>query len=244
MLVLYAAQLRDISLENIDHLYGTCNLHVMIAFFNNSVDQPEIEDPEDHECDWNAFKTLQGGRILQLVPRFRDQLSQGVWMPVLEEAGQYDEVTMTAEHACKVTYLENKIEDLQAYCGLLSDPHATASPCSEPLRQMRVIVGKNLNYASISQLFLVIAQLTPAFLNLLEELDPKAFLVLAYIFALILQVPQWWTIRTATYACRRVCAFLYRSYGGQLRKWLDFPATQSGLNLELTDLKRGPRGWA
>lgn len=231
LLALYTAQLPNICDDNIDHLFGTCNLHIMLAFFNTSVDHLDLfDDPEDHVCDFDAFKTLQGGSVLQTVPTFQSHLDQSVWRQVFLETEQRDLIKDTEDLNPQRYDLLQTIEALGILCGFTPDEQYSMNPYFEPIKRiMSRIVGGKMDGTSISCLFSLISKLSPAFMDLLERLDPKAMLILSYCFALLLEVPQWWTVSTARNACRRIVTYLYKTSDYDIQIFLQYPAAQCGL---------------
>lgn len=78
--------------ENVIHLYGTCTLLSMLSYLGVFYDNPDLNiDPEEHACDWDAFRSLQGTRVLQSVPALQYHLVQSIWLPTLQEAQEWEE---------------------------------------------------------------------------------------------------------------------------------------------------------
>ncbi|KAF2117909.1 hypothetical protein BDV96DRAFT_644246 [Lophiotrema nucula] len=244
LLALYVSQLTKIDAVNIDHLLGTCNLHVMLSFFNVSVDHPEpFEDPEDHECDWNGFRALQGGSVLQSVPTLRDHLGKSVWLPALQASGQWDDGYKPIDEpidipADQTAYFVRCIEAVMDICDIPTSVHYSESPYFEPLRYLCDIVRGKLDNTAIGRLFAWVSKLSPTFVDMLEHMDPKCMVTMSYWFALLIRFGQWWTFATARHACRRIVVFIYKSAGHSLRALLQFPAETCGVDLDKVDLTK------
>lgn len=233
LLALYAAQIPHASTENVTQLFGSCTLLTMLSYLGVAYDNPDPDcKPEEHQCDWNAFRSLQGVRLLQGVPALRAHLRQSVWLPVLQESGPWEGDDWASPVAsCQATWSSRTMEELCAVCGVSPDLRDTDSPYLDPLRRLNRIIHQRMDEAMIGPLMQFVATLSPAYMDAAEQLDPKAFIILCYWHALLLKVGQWWIVRTATGACRRTCAYLWEVGGDDIRRLLQFPAAQCGLNL-------------
>jgi hypothetical protein len=206
-------------------------VYVGIAYDNRDAD----ENPYNHECDFDSFRTLQGSKVLQGVPALRDQLRQSFWSQMLLDAERSEEPDM-----CDATILppsewsSSILKGLCALCNVSVDLKSGDIVYLDALRSFNKLIHLKMDHNSIDQLMKFVASLSPAFLHDLERFDPKAMTILAYWHAFMLQTGQWWIVRTALGATRRSCVYLWDLGIREIRQLLDFPATQCGLDLDPT----------
>jgi hypothetical protein len=237
LVALYKVSLANLGTDNVTHLFGTCTLLSMLVYLGVAYDNSGTEDdPNDHECDFDSFRTLQGSRVLQGVPALRDQLRQSVWSQMLLDAEQSEDAD-----PCGATILSpsewtfSVMEGLCTLCGVSKDLNSGDIIYLDALRGLNKLMHLKMDHNSIDQLMKFVASLTPAFLIELERFDPKAMTILAYWHAFMLQTGQWWVVRTAMGATRRTCMYLWQLGNRDIRRLLQFPVAQCGLDFEPTD---------
>ncbi|KAF2676473.1 hypothetical protein K458DRAFT_181944 [Lentithecium fluviatile CBS 122367] len=243
LVALYAVHMEQLGTETINHLFGTCILLTMLSYLVVGYDNPDLLcNPEEHECNWEAFRSLGGVRIMQGVPEYRAQLSQGVWRTMLEEAGRRKEEQDKAP-VIPTTWWSNIMKDLCDLCDVSQDLQHGDPLYLEPLRGLNKIVHGGLDHAKIGQLMHFIGGLSPAFAEVLEQLELRAMLIVLYWHILLLLIGQWWTSRTGLVASRRAIAYLWKLGGTRIRKSLVFPAALCGLDVQYLDrLQKRNRG--
>lgn len=240
LLSLYSAEMRRMNSDNVVHLYGTCTLLSYLSYLGVSYDNPDIDgDPEGSECDFDAFRSLQGTRILQADPALRTELLQSVWLPALQEAQQWDQKHEAGPvTACHEAWSSRLTEELCALCGVsLHDPDPN-NVYLDPLRRLNDLIQLQMDDAVVGQLMDYVALLSPEFMKILSEFESKALLINCYWMTLLLQAGQWWIVQTAIGACRRMGTYLWFHGDDNIRRLLRFPAAQCGLDLVALERRR------
>jgi hypothetical protein len=238
---LYAAHLKHLGTETVNHLFGTCVLLTMLSYLVVGYDNPDLLcNPEEQECNWDAFRSLGGVRIMQGIPAYRAQLSQGVWSSMMQEAGQWKEKA-DKEPMITPTWWSNIMEQLCDLCNVSRDFQHGDVIYLDALRGLNKNVYGSLDDTKIGQLMHYISGLSPAFSEALEQFDPRAMLIILYWQSLLLLIGQWWAARTGIVACRRAIAYLWKVGGEGVRKLLVFPAALCGLDLQSLDRLRSSR---
>jgi hypothetical protein len=232
---LYADHMKQLGTGTVNHLFGTCILLTMLSYLVVGYDNPDLLcNPEEHECNWDAFRSLGGVRIMQGVPAYRAELTQGAWSIMLQEAVQWEEKTKR-EHMVTPVWWNNLLASLCDLCNVSPDLKQGDDIYLEPLRGLNKIVYGSLDDTKVGQLMHFIGRLSPAFQQVLEQLDPRAMLIILYWHSFLLLIGQWWAARTGIVASRRTIAFLWKVGGVGVRKLLVFPAALCGLDLQSLD---------
>ncbi|KAF1961005.1 hypothetical protein CC80DRAFT_590306 [Byssothecium circinans] len=237
----YSAQITRPDPENIAVLYGTCTLLTMLSYLGVAYDtDPLSEEPENHECDWDSFRSLQGSGYMVKNPELRVYLAKSVWQPALLAAEQpsadspMENPELTDIVAkCPPTWTEQLIQDIAALCDILPDLSGPSNTYLEPIQRLNEIIHGEMNTTKIAPLFLFLGNLSTEFMDLAQGLDVKAFVIVLYWHLFLLMTGQWWIKQTATGACRRSIVFLWRAGGPEVRRLLLFPAAQCGLSLHM-----------
>lgn len=74
-----------------------------------------------------------------------------------------------------------------------------------------------------------IAEMRPEFLELLQQRDARALLILGYWYGLVCRYRQiWWLTRRASVECMAICSFLETSEDSRIRELLEIPARACG----------------
>jgi hypothetical protein len=232
---LYADHVKQMGTGTIDHLFGTCILLTMLSYLVVGYDNPSLLcSPEEHECNWEAFRSLGGVRIMQGVPAYRDRLNQGVWRVMLQEAREWDERSRR-DPMVTPTWWSTIMKSLCDLCNVSQDLKHGDELYLDALRGLNKTVYGSLDDTKIGQLMHYIASFTPAFQRVLEQYDPKAMLIILYWHSLLLLIGQWWAARTGIVAARRTIAYLWKVGGEDVKKMLVFPAALCGLDLASLD---------
>ncbi|KAK3389905.1 hypothetical protein B0H63DRAFT_105439 [Podospora didyma] len=105
----------------------------------------------------------------------------------------------------------------------------TASPATNPYYGSAVVLARLLPLATTADNLIhflqFIIQMTPRFMLLLEDKDPRALLLLVYYHAKISQDGRWWWRKRAMLEGQSICIFLERYHGNtsHLEMLLEFP---------------------
>lgn len=241
----YVSEIQQLKVENADQIIGSCLLHSMLAllYFSHEKDNPE-DIPDTEKCDLTWLRLLQASPIIRSDPRFRDSLRESVWLPVLTEYGIWKDNTDQSHSP------DSRMTDSTS---TLSPTKTSASPdtvdglddvgvdvpnedlFSKEAMRLELLLAENVDHTRIDRLMLFAGTLQPNFIDLLYARDEKALFIIIHWLVLLLQVGQWWMSRSARFGLARICIFLYRSSGPEVRAMLELPAAQCGLRLSALD---------
>ncbi|KAI7532303.1 hypothetical protein KC317_g19536, partial [Hortaea werneckii] len=118
-------------------------------------------------------------------------------------------------------------------------PAAVVGGSSLPLNTYTAVLDRlerlmlcELKNETVDPMLAFIATLEPSFLELLEQHDERASLILAFWCTRIGVIGQWWTGPSARAECRRICERLADSKDPGVRDLLAYPARFCGFSLE------------
>ncbi len=112
--------------------------------------------------------------------------------------------------------------DLSVLSTVENNPYHAAVRMLCPLLSMectRETVMEHLNF---------IADMRLEFLELLQQEDARALLILGCWYGLICRCNQWWLTRRASVECMAICAVLETHEDARIRELLDAPARACG----------------
>jgi len=235
LVALYAADVKRLETGTVNQLFGTCIMLTMLSYLVVGYDNPKLLcNPEEHECNWDAFRSLGGVRIMHSVPALYDQLGRGVWVSLLEESRERKEM-MEKGPIIVPAWWSKIMTGLCDLCNVSSDLQHGDSTYLESLRGLNMIVYGSLDDTKVGQMMHYIGNLTMPFSKVLEQLEPRAMLIILYWHVLLMLIGQWWATHTGIVASRRTIAYLWKVGGKDLRKLLVFPAALCGLDLDSLD---------
>ncbi|KAF2810521.1 uncharacterized protein BDZ99DRAFT_508916 [Mytilinidion resinicola] len=248
-LALYSNQISThVGADNADQLFGTWFLLGPMTFWNLSrpSDQlhleshgdvtagsaePATKDPFSHG-DFTWLRALQGTRILQDDPAIQTHLKDSIWAPIFLEAREWEaDVDMSNDSQTDSDVYQNLIA-LKELCDVQADSSSTDNPYQHPIQRLGRLSATEPHRDMVGWYMVWVGKLSPEFLNLLEESDPKALLILAYWCALILRINFWWITRSAKQQCTKVCTYLDQFSEPGVQNLLEFPASACGYRLE------------
>jgi hypothetical protein len=235
LVALFAADLKTLNGDTIDNLFGTCIMLTMLSYLTVGYDNPDLLcNPEEHQCNWDAFRSLGGVRIMHGNPDFHDQLSRGVWSSLVEEIEERKEA-MNNGPMVVPAWWSNIMAGLCELCDVSPDLQHGDSLYLEPLQGLNKIAYGSLDDTKVGQMMHYIGALPVPFAKVLEKLEPRAMLIILYWHALLMLIGQWWATHTGIVASRRTIAYLWKFGGAGMRKMLVFPAALCGLDLGSLD---------
>lgn len=238
--VLYADAVQQLKPGTVNDLFGTCIMINMLSYLVVGYDNPNLLcNPEEHECNWDAFRSLGGVRLMQSVPELREQLHQGVWATLMQEVAERNEEMDGGPNAAPAWWL-NIRAGLCKLCNVSPDLTHGDSTYLEPLIGLDKLAHRSLDDTKIGQLMHYIGNLPKSFAKVLEELDTRAMLIILYWHTFLSLIGQWWATHTGMVASRRTIAYLWKVGSTELRKLLTFPAALCNLDLQALDgLQKG-----
>jgi hypothetical protein len=235
LVAVYAEDLKRLKTGTVNRLFGTCIMLTMLSYLFVGYDNPTLLcNPEEHQCNWDAFRSLGGVRIMHGVPSYHQELSSGVWVSMLREIQERQE-TMAKESIVVPSWWSNIMAGICDLCNVSRDLQHGDSLYLEPLRGLNTIVCGSLDDTKVGQMMHYIGNLPVPFSQILEALEPRAMLIILYWHVLLMLIGQWWATHTGIVASRRTIAYLWKVGREELRKLLVFPAAVCGLDLQSLD---------
>ncbi|RMY34567.1 hypothetical protein D0865_14150 [Hortaea werneckii] len=191
------------------------------------------------------IRSMQGVRTIMSTPTLRKQLEGGLLEDVVRYYTGSARVPVTLRHSDDSQVLHTAlIHALRSLClrpGTTAHNHATVVAGSSPsplstytavLDRLEGIMLCELKNETVDPMLAFIATLEPSFLELLEQHDERASLILAFWCTRIGVIGQWWTGPSARAECRRICSRLADSKDPGVRDLLAYPARFCGFSLE------------
>lgn len=221
----YSSQLgSEIDAENADSIIGCGYIQTMLAFENISTSSSSYGGGGD--VAW--LRAMQGIRLLLSTEKIRPHLKRSIWLPVFLKSGGWKE--NTCQHLGDVDdpWAATTSKALHSLCNVPFDSPDRYSSYGLPLSILCELMRSDVSHDTIGKFMVFIGKLPPDFVQLFQEDDPRAMLIMAFWCALICGVDQWWIVHSATVECRRLCASLDNVADLQIRDLLIFPASRCG----------------
>ncbi|RMZ00515.1 hypothetical protein D0862_06691 [Hortaea werneckii] len=192
------------------------------------------------------IRSMQGVRTIMSTPTLRKQLEGGLFQDVVRYYTGSARVPVTRCPTDDGQMLHTAlIYALRSLClrpgTTTTHNHAAvvAGSSQSPLNTYTVVLDRlegimlcELRNETVDPMLAFIATLEPSFLELLEQHDERASLILAFWCTRIGVIAQWWTGPSARAECRRICERLADSKDAGVRDLLAYPARFCGFSLE------------
>lgn len=193
--------------EDADALLATSTLLNAFFFASTTISEPSKSWPLVTTSVDLQWLTVQKGPELMMALN-ADWAKQSVFR------GTFADFSISAtESTGNSSTVESKtfFRTLQKYCDVLPDSTPSDNPYAPYLDILGPMLTTNASTANMAQFLPFISSLRPPFIQLLQDYDSRALLILSTWYALVSVLPQWWlTTRTRT-ECIAICAFLQRS---------------------------------
>ncbi|WPH01150.1 Hypothetical protein R9X50_00398500 [Acrodontium crateriforme] len=111
--------------------------------------------------------------------------------------------------------------------------HANGDPYHTATSILTRVLGIPCNHSTILYFMSFIGHMDPAYIELLQQKDPRALLLLAWWWAKMCDYPVWWLHRRAKLECRAICLYLERDHSqeGEVIKLLQYAKVMCGLKM-------------
>ncbi|PVH75922.1 hypothetical protein DL98DRAFT_497801 [Cadophora sp. DSE1049] len=220
----YSAQIRaGLDASNADSLIGCGYLHTMLAFRN--VQSDDLADAGD--LGW--LRIMQGVRILWGTHDFFPQLKDSPWRSVCAEARVTEEFRRNhIETANAGSEAEDIFRALHRFLEVDLNSSGQGNVYQEPLSRLCVLLESAIRHHKIGMFMVFIDLLPAAFLQLLDQKDTKAMMIICYWCALFSYNEKWWITRSAQLECAKLCAYLNSIPDQAVQDLLHFPARKCG----------------
>jgi hypothetical protein len=208
-LALYSSQLRTgLNGVSADAIFACCHLHSMLAFRNVYLASTELllDSADGYAHGW--LRAIQGTKVLREHSALKPDADQSIWAPVCIEGRAYEDFTFNGEldDTDSTAFMRSKA--LHQLCDVSMDSRNSVNPYQEPLIQLCRLLRCKIGHGTIGMLMVFIGKLPYSFVKLLDEMDPRAMLIIAHWCALMEKVNQWWISQSAEVECARLCGFL------------------------------------
>lgn len=214
----YSARIRT-RLEA-DSLLGACYLHTMLAFRNlQSADNAE----SGNALTW--LRTMQGTAILR--SHLRPNLNESVWQPVAIESRSLEDAACNHLDSDD-SWASSTSLAFHQLCEADVEPMLEENPYEKPLSRLCLLMRCQIGQDKIGMFMSFIGRLPSSFVQLLDQNDTRAMLILCYWCALLGQIDQWWIVGSAAGECLRLCKLLNAIPDQRIRDLLKFPANKCG----------------
>jgi hypothetical protein len=207
---LYSLQLRTcLDKSNADAIYASCHLHSMLALRNVYLTSVEGSTGgiDGYSNGW--LRAMQGTRVLRESITLKQEPDQSIWLPVRIEARASETYTCihNEEDATNVTAYNTSIA-LHHICKVGPVGPVLGSPYQQPLSQLCQLMRCDIGHGAIGMFMVFIGKLQPCFIQLLDNNDPKAMLIMAHWCSLVGRIDQWWIKESAKLECARFCSHI------------------------------------
>lgn len=224
----YSARLSfGITAEDADALLATSTLingfyFASVRTADPSKSWPLVSSPTD--LQWIGAQ--QGPRLI--MAGAAQWLSQGVFASAFSDFDPdiSSPRTLSEDEAC----IDARFRDLCAFCDAGPDSNGNND---QHYRPYLVLLATFLHVvpctSTMARYLPFISSLEVDFIDRLRVKDTRALLILAWWYALICPLPQWWLAVRARTECVAICMFLELTEASpDLQELLDFPARRCG----------------
>jgi hypothetical protein len=216
----YSAKLRTpLTKENGDPVVGCCHIHTMLAFRNRT--------SSHYSGGFTWLRAMQGVRILWETAALRPHMPESCWYPVCMES-KAGRKPNSCDHDAEdpSTWVATTSKALHRLCEM---PPGQENPYEIPLAHLcRLMRLDKVDHAQIGIFMVFIGKLPASFVQLLDQNDPMAFLLVAYWATFLSRIDQWWIVDSTKMECMRLCAHLDTVPDPRIRELMKFPASSCG----------------
>lgn len=229
----YSAQLgKPIFCQHVDAIVGCGFMHTMLAFEN--ISRLSTSQKVDNAGNATWLRAMQGMTVLQRTENLRPHYKNSIWLPVFLGSGGCDlnDQILRTDKVVDDSWASTTSVLLQTVCQVSNEfTSSPGSPYHQALKSLCGLMHLNSSHSSVNKFITFIGQLPAGFVQLFEQNDTKAMLIMAYWCAMISAIEQWWITDSALAECRRLCAVLDSVSSPEVRELLLFPANKCGYAL-------------
>lgn len=225
----YLARVRTgLTPQDTDSIVACCQIHTMLAF--QTIQVADIGSGEVYEAA-TPGQTAQSAEVMWQTGPLSPGLEPSPWVAVGMESMAYE--TPSCHHDFPEDDESRSAKtsrSLHELCEVdpVSDDGPLMSPYQEPLARLCHLFHTEPTSDSIGQYMSFIGFLPLSFMQLLQQNDPRALLLLCYWCARVSMIDQWWIVRSAQAECLRLCRYLDMLPGQEMHDLLAFPASRCG----------------
>jgi hypothetical protein len=222
------------SSKDVDEVIACGFLHTMLAFEN--VSRRSVDKKIQNKCETTVSTTwlraMQGMTTLQRTQAISFDYTQSIWLPVFLESGGCEDLSFQDVVECDDTWASTTSTLLHSLCKVSSSSSKEYStgrnPYHQPLKSLCTLMRLEASHHTVGRFIVFIGQLPEGFVQLFEQRDTIAMLIMTYWCSMISGINQWWITDSAVSECRRLCAILDTVLTSEVRELLRFPARKCG----------------
>lgn len=167
----------------------------------------------------NPLAATGGFRALRGV--FGDFMHDSCWRPVLmgsdDSKGTFSNSEQPGIKGLPTAFVE--------LCGLDHNSNAENNEYYHIVRLLAPLLHLDHDSSNFTKLIAFSGRTWPFFRPLVFRKDPRGLLLLAYWFALLRQLDQWWLTKRATTECAAIVNYLFQVDNPEITALLSFPAS-------------------
>jgi hypothetical protein len=226
----YSTALQN-GLENadVDAIFSCCMLLNLIAFKSLAHAPPETEMPgraDELYLDIPGLLSIRGFQIIQRDPRVESRLEQCIWNDIFNQCTSPTVTRVGSQmESSKVMHTLVQLENL---CNI--ENNTDPGTYDHALDSLRVLMQRGIGHQTIGILFRFTQAIENKYLELLEDKDSKALLLLYFWLSMATEVNQWWALESARSESRKILTFLKEHAEPAVKVLLDFPKDFVSLN--------------
>jgi hypothetical protein len=233
----YSSQLDKASSKTADHLFGTCFLMNMLSFLNASL-QFTGKKPGADAGNLSWVKVMGGMDVLSNIANLEDCKKRTVWASAFREFSDYEswqQQVFDSLHSKQTSFIP---PDCMHHLNVFFTSNRMGetlhnSPYEYPLQGLNLLASGEGYPGLIPSFIMFVGKLPQSFVQLVEELDEQALLILCYWCALFADINQWWITEPAVKQCRSICMYLNHALDPDMRNLLAFPARRCNVSLDI-----------
>lgn len=227
-LIHYDARLKSpLTAEDSDAMLATSTLINAFAFASIPTDDPMASWPmvsTPADLQWLAVQ--QGPELIMAASA--QWMMQSVFASAFADFDIGQESIPSIEPPASPTEL---FHTLESFCKVTHNSKIDVNPYSTYLQILAPMLPIPATTTNMAKFLPFVSAIRPPFLDLLGARDARALAILAWWYALICPLRQWWLVRRAHVECTAICTFLQQKFGHELDVVLDFPARRCGYQL-------------
>ncbi|KAI9643298.1 hypothetical protein NHQ30_007915 [Ciborinia camelliae] len=231
----YSLQLRTIfDASNADASLASSYLHTMLAFKNV---QPQNHSTVDVDAAGGLtwLRAMRGVTVLWSMSDIRSHQKNSLFLGLDNHCKQVAEGEAPDLDDVLPALNSWALETSRAIRGLFEvdcDPDTFKNSYEGPLNNLYQLMRLGNDRDVICRFMSFVGELPDSFVELLDQKEPRALLMLCYWSALLTQHESWWVGGPAKVVCKRLCSYLDGILDQRVHDLLQFPASNCGYTME------------
>jgi hypothetical protein len=227
----YSSQLSQLVEHHADYCFGSCFLLTMLIFFNTT--QALIgKTPKKEAQDLGWVKIMSGINVLSRDANFQIYKDESIWKPIFDEHNAREsQISTPLNFQLPLGMPEWVIPLMNLFESDDMMMINQANPYQTPVQNLIYLATLEQESLNIGNFLLFIEKLSDPFIQLLQEYNDGALIILCYWCALFSGIDQWWIHESAKQHCRFICERLSHTSDHRIQSLLIFPAQKCNYEL-------------